>query len=70
VLVVVWDWVHRRVLQTRHALLVVFCISSMPIPIAARSEAWVLITWGLRSWVRIRLKTWMLVIGFLCCVVI
>lgn len=35
--------------------------------VAARSKAWVLAAWILRFWVRIPLKTWMFVLGVLCC---
>jgi hypothetical protein len=34
----------------------------MPIPVAARSQAYALIAWALRSWVRIPPKAWMFVL--------
>jgi phage gp36-like protein len=40
------------------------------IPVAARSEAWVLIAWMLRSRVLIPLKAWMFILVFMCCVVL
>jgi hypothetical protein len=38
--------------------------------VAEPSEAYVLINWTLRSWVRIPLKAWMSVVVFLCCVIL
>jgi hypothetical protein len=40
----------------------------LPVAVAVRSEAWVLASWLLGSWVRIPLKAWMFVRVFLCCV--
>jgi hypothetical protein len=40
-----------------------------PVTVAVRSEAWVLASWLLESWVRIPLKAWMFVpcLSVLCC---
>jgi hypothetical protein len=39
----------------------------IPLPVTARSEAWALIAWSLRSSVRIPLTACMFVFVFLCC---
>jgi hypothetical protein len=40
-----------------------------PVPVVARSDAYVVNAWSLRSWDRIPLKAWMFVLVCLCCVV-
>jgi hypothetical protein len=45
-------------------------IKWQPVTVAVRSEAWVSAGWLLGSWVRIPLKAWMYVRGFLCCIVL
>jgi hypothetical protein len=41
----------------------------LPITVAVRSEAWVLVGWFLGSWVRIPLEAWMFIpcLSVLCC---
>jgi hypothetical protein len=39
-------------------------------PVTARSEAMYLIAWTLRSWFRISLKAWVLVLVSVCCVIL
>jgi hypothetical protein len=44
--------------------------TQLPVTMAVQSEAWVLASWLLGSWVKIPLKAWMFVRIFLCCVVL
>jgi hypothetical protein len=53
-----------------HVIIIDMKKNVLPVTVVVRSEAWVLASLLLGSWVRIPLKAWMFVRVFLCCVVL